>query len=185
MADEDLEWGSYVNLLQTIHSLTPDVVNDFAPLFPDSFGLAANSSTAKLLKEPRQQENSPRDDSIIEVPRQQLEQLMRLWTEIFQKSLATIDTRSMQIATDISVGLPKTGKSVQAIFLIVATPQIQSQTLPQIFLRRSHGGALYKSCQRASYKQKMSRGDLSGICGGLVKKSGLIWEILGSTFGNL
>lgn len=65
MADEDLEWGSYVNLLQTIHSLTPDVVNDFAPLFPDSFGLAANSSTAKSLKEPRQQENSPRDDSII------------------------------------------------------------------------------------------------------------------------
>lgn len=92
----------------------PGRVNDFAPLFQDSFGLAANSSTAKLLKAQRQQENSPRDDSIIEVPRQQLEQLMRLWTEIFQKSLAARDTQSMQIATDISVGLPKTGKSVQA-----------------------------------------------------------------------
>lgn len=69
MADQDLELGQ-------LHKPPPDTpksyhgrVNDSTPLFPDSFGLAENRATARLIMEPRQQENSPRDDSIIEVPR--------------------------------------------------------------------------------------------------------------------
>lgn len=64
--------------------------------------MAANNATARSLTEPRQQENSPRDDSIIEVPRQQLEQFMKLWIEILQKSLARRDTQSSQIPDDES-----------------------------------------------------------------------------------
>lgn len=114
MADQELELG----LLHKPPSEIPEPysgrVNDFAPIFPNSFGLAANNSSPGLHTERRQQENPPRDDSIIEVPRQQLEQLMKLWIEIFQKSLATRDTQNMQTATDISVGLPMTGEAVQA-----------------------------------------------------------------------
>lgn len=64
--------------------------------------MAANNATARSLTEPRQQENSPRDDSIIEVPRQQLEQFMKLWIEILQKSLARRDTQSLQTADNQS-----------------------------------------------------------------------------------
>lgn len=102
MADQDLELGQ-------LHKPPPDTpksyhrrVNDSALLFPDSFGLAANNATARLITEPRQEENSPRDDSITEVPRQQREQVMKLWIEIFQKSLARSDTQSLQTADDES-----------------------------------------------------------------------------------
>lgn len=64
--------------------------------------MAANNATARSLTEPRQQENSPRDDSIIEVPRQQLEQFMKLWIGILQKSLARRDTQSLQTADNES-----------------------------------------------------------------------------------
>lgn len=50
-----------------------------------------------------QEQKSPRDGSIIEVPQQQLEQIMKLWIEIFKKSLTRRDTQSMRTATVISV----------------------------------------------------------------------------------
>lgn len=44
--------------------------------------------TSRLRMESLQKQKSPQDDSIIEVLRQQLEQIMKLWIEIFQQNRA-------------------------------------------------------------------------------------------------
>lgn len=114
IANQELELGQLSKSPPDTPQSCSGRANDFAPMFPNSLELAVSNCTACLPTEHRQQENSPRDDSIVGVPRQQLQQLMELWIEIFQKSLARRDTQSRQTATDTPVGLPITREAAQA-----------------------------------------------------------------------
>ncbi len=100
MADQDLELGQLGSFHNQLSSLRHISGFDFI----DSLGDVENKSTVRPIEERAgERDNLAQDDSIIEVPRQQLEQLMKLWIEIFQKSLGGRHLRPEQ---STSAGLP-------------------------------------------------------------------------------
>lgn len=81
MLDDDLEIGHLGPQLSGWHSSFRGVS---ARDFLNSSGVTNNAAAMSIADETEKQEDLAQDNSVIRVPRQKVEQLMKLWIEVFQ-----------------------------------------------------------------------------------------------------
>lgn len=97
MADEDLELGR----LDPLHTLWRSQLQTFSDSgLHESAGAGATKATARAVKDgPQKQENEDHDAAFVAIPRQKLEQLMILWTEVLQMSLGRNRPQDLETLT--------------------------------------------------------------------------------------